>query len=100
MAALTAPYGSWKSPITPDLIVSEIIRFGLTALDGQDVYWIEGRPSEGGRNVIVRYTPDGQRTDMTPQDFNARSRVHEYGGGDFVVHNGTIYFTNFEDQRL
>ncbi len=95
-----APYGSWKSPITPDLIVSESIRLGQIMLDGPDIYWIEGRPSEGGRNVIVRRTADGTTTDLTPQPFNARTRVHEYGGGSFVVDNGTIYFTNFADQRL
>ena len=95
-----APYGSWKSPITTDLIVSDAIRFGLFQLDGDDIYWIEGRPAEGGRNVIVRRTPDGTQTDMTPQGLNARTRVHEYGGGDYVVHNGTIYFANFADQRL
>ncbi len=95
-----APYGSWKSPITSDLIIADTIRFGLTALDGEDIYWIEGRPSEGGRNVIVRRSADGTTTDMTPQPFNARTRVHEYGGGDYVVHNGTIYFTNFADQRV
>ena len=95
-----APYGSWKSPITTDLIVAETRRFGLIALDGQDIYWIEGRPSEGGRNVIVRRSVDGTLTDTTPQPFNARTRVHEYGGGDFAVVNGTIYFTNYSDQRL
>ncbi|MBV9232280.1 MAG: S9 family peptidase, partial [Chloroflexi bacterium] len=96
----TAPYGSWKSPITSDLIVSESIRLGQTALDGRDTYWIEGRPSEGGRNVIVRRTADGTVADMTPLPFNARTRVHEYGGGDYTFHNGTIYFSNFVDQRL
>src|SRR5690349_1541686 len=95
-----APYGSWKSPITPDLIVSETVQLGFIMLDGQDTYWIEGRPSEGGRSVIVRRTPDGRLTDMIPFPFNARTRVHEYGGGDYIVHNGTIYFSNFVDQRL
>ncbi|GCE04901.1 S9 family peptidase [Dictyobacter aurantiacus] len=95
-----APYGSWKSPVTTDLIVSETIRFGLTALDGDDIYWIEGRPSEGGRNVVVRRSPDGTLRDLVPQPFNARTRVHEYGGGDYVVHDGTLYFSNFSDQRL
>jgi dipeptidyl aminopeptidase/acylaminoacyl peptidase len=95
-----APYGSWKSPITTDVIVADTIRLGLMALDGNDIYWIEGRPSEGGRNVIVRREGNGVLTDMTPAGFNARTRVHEYGGGDFVVHHGTIYFSNFADQRL
>jgi dipeptidyl aminopeptidase/acylaminoacyl peptidase len=95
-----APYGSWKSPITSDLIVSETIGLGPIALDGQDVYWIESRPTEGGRYVIVRRTPDGRMTDVTPPPFNARTRVHEYGGGAFVVAGGTVYFSNFTDQRL
>ena len=86
----TAPYGSWKSPITSDLIVSESIRLGQTALDGRDTYWIEGRPSEGGRNVIVRRTADGTVADMTPLPFNARTRVHEYGGGDYTFHNSFL----------
>ncbi len=96
----TAPYGSWKSPITPDLIVSESIRFGLVALEGSDTYWIESRPSEGGRNVIVRRTADGKVADINPLPFNARSRVHEYGGGDYVVSEGTVFFANFTDHRL
>jgi dipeptidyl aminopeptidase/acylaminoacyl peptidase len=95
-----APYGSWKSPITSDLIVKGSIGVGMVALDGDDVYWMEMRPSEGGRYVIVRHTPDNQTTDITPKPFNARTRVHEYGGGDYVVDDGTVYFSNFDDQRL
>jgi dipeptidyl aminopeptidase/acylaminoacyl peptidase len=95
-----APYGSWKSPITADVIVSETSRFGGLALDGEDIYWLESRPAEGGRYVIVRRTLDGRTTDMTPVPFNVRTRVHEYGGGAFVVSDGTIYFSNFTDQRL
>lgn len=95
-----APYGSWGSPITSDLIVRGTIRLGQIALDGHDVYWIEQRPAEGGRNVIVRRTPDGRRQDMTPPPFNARTRVHEYGGGAYVVTDGRIYYSNFSDQRL
>ena len=95
-----ALYGSWKSPITTDLIVSETIRFGQIALDGQDVYWLESRPSEGGRSVIVRRTRGGQITDLLPPPFNARTSVHEYGGGSFVTSDGTIYFSNFADQRV
>ena len=69
-------------------------------LDGDDVYWLEGRASEGGRNVIVRRSPDGAISDVTPAGFNVRSRVHEYGGAAYTVHRGTIYFSNFDDQRL
>src|SRR2546425_4907460 len=95
-----APYGSWKSPITSDLIVSRSIGLSAILPDGQDTYWGEGRPSEGGRIAIVRRTPDGTTTDIIPPPFNARSRVHEYGGGSFVVENGSIYFSNFADNRL
>jgi len=95
-----APYGSWKSPITSDLIVSETIGLGQIALDGEDVYWTEMRPTEGGRYVIVRRTPDGRTTDVTPPPFNARTRVHEYGGGAFAIADGTVYFSDFSDQRV
>ena len=95
-----APYGSWKSPITSDVIVSATIALGQIVLDGPDIYWTEMRPTEGGRNVIVRRTPDGQTTDVLPPPFNARTRVHEYGGGAFTVHDGTVYFAHFTDQRL
>ncbi|HEX7998791.1 MAG TPA: S9 family peptidase [Pyrinomonadaceae bacterium] len=98
--AQVAPYGSWKSPITSDLIVQGSIGVGQVMLDGADVYWIEMRPSEGGRNAIVRRTPDGQTMDVTPLPFNARTRVHEYGGGDYTVNDGIAYFSNFSDQRF
>jgi dipeptidyl aminopeptidase/acylaminoacyl peptidase len=95
-----APYGSWKSLITPDLIVSGAVGLGQIALDGEDIYWVEMRPSEGGRNVIVRRAANGQVTDVTPSPFNVRTRVHEYGGGTFVVADGVVYFSNFADQRF
>ena len=96
----TAPYGSWKSPITSDLIVAGTVGLGQVRLDGEAVYWIEQRPTEGGRNVIVRRTPDGTIADLTPAPFNARTRVHEYGGGAYAVRDGALYFSNFTDQRL
>jgi len=95
-----APYGSWKSPITSDLIVKEMIGLSQPRLDGEDIYWIEMRPSERGRQVIVRRSADEATTDINPAEFNARTRVHEYGGGDYVVHDGAVYFSNFSDQQL
>jgi dipeptidyl aminopeptidase/acylaminoacyl peptidase len=97
---IPAPYGSWKSPITSDLIVAGSIRLGEIRLEGDTAYWSEGRPTEGGRSVVVRRSADGQVTDLTPPPFNARTRVHEYGGGAFNVWHGTLYFSNFADQRL
>ena len=93
-------YGSWKSPITSELIVSEIIKLGQIVLDGDNVYWSESRPAEGGRNVIVKWSPHGKTEDMTPRPFNVRSRVHEYGGGAYIVSDENIYFCNFTDQQL
>ncbi|MCH8897634.1 MAG: S9 family peptidase, partial [Chloroflexi bacterium] len=95
-----APYGEWKSPITLDLIVSESVSLGQIALDGADIYWTEMRPSEGGRIVVVRRTPDGATIDVTPPPFSARTRVHEYGGGAYTVSDGVVYFSNFSDQRI
>ncbi|MCX6023618.1 MAG: S9 family peptidase [Chloroflexi bacterium] len=99
-APQTAPYGSWRSPITSDLIVAGAVSLSEIALHGDDVYWIEGRPSEGGRQVIVRRTSDGQTHDLTPAPFNARTRVHEYGGGAYVVADGAVFFANFADQQV
>lgn len=96
----TAPYGSWKSPVTSDLIVAATIGLGEVLLDGEDVYWIESRPSERGRSVIVRRTPDGTVTDSTPPGFNARTTVHEYGCGAYFADSGTVYFSNFSDQQI
>ena len=95
-----SPYGSWKSPITTALIVSGAVGLGQIALDGDDVYWVEMRPSEGGRMVIVRRTGEGATTDVTPPPFSARTRVHEYGGAAFLVADSVVYFSNFANQRL
>lgn len=94
-----SPYGSWHSPITTDLLLGGIVNLAYPRIDGEDVYWIEGRPREGGRNVIVRWSA-GAREDVTPPGFNARTRVHEYGGGDYTVRDGIVYFANFADQRV
>jgi dipeptidyl aminopeptidase/acylaminoacyl peptidase len=99
-AAKTAPYGSWKSPITSDLIVAQATMLSDVRLDGNDVYWLEGRPQEQGRNVIVRAGPDGVVADITPAGFNVRTRVHEYGGAAWLVLDGLCIFSNFADQRL
>jgi dipeptidyl aminopeptidase/acylaminoacyl peptidase len=100
MPPSVASYGSWKSPITAELVAAGETGLEQIALDGDDTYWIERRPQEAGRKVIVRRSANGQVTDLTPLPLNARTRVHEYGGGDCAVLNGTIVFSNFADQRL
>ena len=96
----TAPYGSWSSPITSDLIVASSIGLGEIFLDGADVYWLEFRPQEGGRSVVVRRAANGTAVDQTPAGFNVRTRVHEYGGGAYLASGGVVYFCNDADQRL
>ena len=99
-ASRIAPHGSWKSPITSDLIVSGSRGLSQPLIDGPDIYWIEMRPTEAGRSVIVKRDALGVVTDVNPPPFNARTRVHEYGGGDYAVRDGAVYFANFSDQRL
>ena len=95
-----APYGTWTSPITADLVASAGLRLGEIALDGDGVYWVEGRPLEQGRNVIVRRGAHGCVEDVTPAGFDVRTRVHEYGGGAFTVADGAVYFVNLRDQQV
>ena len=107
----TLPYGAWPSPITPDAIVADTIRLSSVSLDGGRIAWLEGRPGEGGRNVLVRAglradvtgRTDGTGrgpVDVTPAPFNVRSRVHEYGGGAYAVSGDRIWFSNDADGRI
>ena len=98
--ATVAPYGTWTSPISAQTVAAQGLRLGFVALDGDDIYWLEGRPHEGGRNALVRRSADGAIADITPRDHNVRTRVHEYGGGAYVVSNGVVYYSNFLDQRI
>ena len=95
-----APFGSWRSPISADLVVSASVRLSQLAYDGDELYWVEQRPGERGRNVIVRRSPDGRIADVNPPPFNARTRAHEYGGGAYTVADGVVYFSNYDDQRM
>jgi dipeptidyl aminopeptidase/acylaminoacyl peptidase len=97
----TAPFGSWKSPITSDLIVAQSISLGDVGIDRGQIYWLEGRPQEQGRNVIVRAgAGSADAADVTPKPFNVRTAVHEYGGGAWLVADGACYFSSFADGRL
>ncbi|HET7873512.1 MAG TPA: hypothetical protein VFL42_13420, partial [Terriglobales bacterium] len=87
-AAITARHGSWRSPITSDFVVAKTVGLSDIQLDGENTYWAELRPQETGRTVIVRRGPDGATHDVVPPPFNARTRVHEYGGGSYVASRG------------
>ena len=76
------------------------ISLAQPCLEDGIVYWLEGRPAEGGRSVLVRGAPFSEPVDVTPPGFNVRTTVHEYGGGAYLLHDGTVYFSHFADQRL
>jgi len=91
-------YGTWLSPIQSALIVEKTISPIEIQVDEQGTaYWLELRPSESGRYALHS---NKQQDDLLPKPFNSRTRVHEYGGGSYLVANNRIYFTNFPDQRI
>ena len=94
------PYGTWPSPLDADSIAS-IPRFAFAALSvaWPSVRWAESRPAEGGRVAVVEWR-DGQLRELTPPGANARSRVHEYGGGAVWFHDETAFYSEFADGRL
>ncbi len=95
-----AGYGSWRSPITADLVAQGSVTRSHVAVDGSDIYWLEQRPSAAGRSVVVRRDADGTVHDVTPATVNVRSRVHEYGGGAFAVVQEGVCVSNDADGRL
>ena len=100
MATTTAPYGTWHSPVSASLVATAGVALGWLQASGDDMYWVEMRPTEGGRYVIVRRTADGTMADVTPPGFNVRTLVHEYGGGAYALSGSTVFFSNFDDQRV
>ncbi|PQQ13879.1 uncharacterized protein Pyn_06383 [Prunus yedoensis var. nudiflora] len=100
---ISAPYGSWKSQITADVVSGASKRLGGTAVDSLGrLIWLESRPSESGRAVLVREPdrPEGEPVDITPKDYAVRTLAQEYGGGAFSVSGDTLIFSNYKDQRL
>ncbi len=95
-----APYGTWTSPLSAADLGGATLGFSsLRAVDGA-LYWLEYRPHEAGRSVVMRLNADGAMETVTPDGFNVRSRVHEYGGTPYVVAGDTVFFSHFADQRL
>jgi dipeptidyl aminopeptidase/acylaminoacyl peptidase len=95
-----APYGTWKSPITPELLVAEAVRVGGPGESDGQIYFSELRPAEKGRTTLIRKTPQGTIEELIPSPYNVRSTVHEYGGGSSLVRGDSVYFSNFSDQQL
>ncbi len=94
------PYGAWPSPLSVEVAVASDRRLREPRFDGDRLYWLEGRPTEGGRMVVMTLDSDGGAIDVTPDGFDARTRVHEYGGGSYAVFDGLVVFSNFRDGRL
>ncbi|HET6953300.1 MAG TPA: S9 family peptidase [Acidimicrobiales bacterium] len=95
-----APYGSWPTPITSELVVRAAAGLGTVVLDGDTVTWSEQRPEEGGRTQLVERAGDGPPVDLLPDGVNARTAVHEYGGGAWWRRGATVWFARWDDQRL
>ena len=98
---IAAPYGSWPSPITTDLVASEGgVGFGYLDIDEHGVYWTESRPQESGRSALVFRPHGGDPVEVVPPEFNVRTRVHEYGGGAWFRHGSVVFCSSFDDSRL
>jgi len=94
-----APYGSWQSPLSPDLLAKGSGVPSELTLDGDEPYWLRLLPEEGGRYALFHGRGSGV-SEVLPPEFNVRTRVHEYGGGSYLVHGGSVFFSNFADQRV
>ena len=94
------PYGSWRTPVTSAVVVASAVGLTDVRVDGDDVIWSEGRPAEGGRIQLVRRSRDGRTTDLLQEGQNARTAVHEYGGGAWWARDGVVWFVAWDDQRL
>jgi dipeptidyl aminopeptidase/acylaminoacyl peptidase len=95
-----APFGSWVSPVTTDLMTSKTVGLGSLSVDGDSVYWLESRPNEAGRSALVRWTASDGIAELTPPPVNIGSRVHEYGGGAYAVRAGWIVYSEKADGAL
>ncbi|HWQ24235.1 MAG TPA: S9 family peptidase [Gaiellaceae bacterium] len=95
-----APFGTWSSPISAELVARAGTSLSAPWLEAGTAWWLEGRPAEAGRVVLMRAVPGHEPEDVTPASCNVRTLAHEYGGGAYCVHRGTAFFSNFADQRL
>src|SRR5664280_1423008 len=99
-SVVVAPYGSWRSPVALDLVATGFMRLAEPRWDGGAVTWLEGRAEDGGRQTLVRWTRDGGVRDVSPPGINVRTRVHEYGGGAYLVAGDIVVISDFATGRL
>lgn len=93
------PYGSWASPISAQMLVSGAVGINEVVPDGNAVWWGESRPEEAGRVAIMRHEA-GVTAEITPEGANARTLMHEYGGGAWWAKDDTLWYVDYSDQRL
>ena len=98
-ATVVKPYGSWASPLSAERIAEAGVGLSFVRADGKCLYWLEGRPRERGRSVLMRYRK-GEVREVLPAHFDVRSRVHEYGGGAYAAHGGRVVFSQFPGGRV
>ncbi len=94
-----APCGSWRSPLGISAVAAAQRRLMQPRLQGAAAYWLESRPAEDGRSVLVQSLA-GRREDLTPAPFSVRDRVHEYGGGAYLPAGERVFFCNDADQCI
>ncbi|MCW5892399.1 MAG: S9 family peptidase [bacterium] len=95
-----APYGAWASPLGAAQVAAASLRFGDLVTTGEAAYWVETRPDEGGRGVLVRWAPGGEPEDVLPAPWSVRTRAHEYGGGALAAQGAVVCVVHDGDQRL
>jgi dipeptidyl aminopeptidase/acylaminoacyl peptidase len=100
MPTATLAYGSWPSRISAESLVEGSRSVGGLRKDGDLFYWLESRPQQGGRNTVMRWREGEEPQELLAEPYNVRTRVQEYGGGSLLVADGTLWFSNFQDQRL
>jgi dipeptidyl aminopeptidase/acylaminoacyl peptidase len=100
MTLKRSAFGSWASPVTSHLLVGDVVGLSFPLVEAGSFYWIESRPTEAGRNVLVRRDANGKTADVFASQYSARTLAHEYGGLCYAVHGSIVFFSNFSDQRL
>lgn len=96
----TAAYGTWTSSLTGEFVAANSVRMAEPQWLGESLFWLETRPAEKGRQTILQRSADGLVRELLANPWNARSRIHEYGGGSFVPAPDGLYFVNGEDQQI
>jgi dipeptidyl aminopeptidase/acylaminoacyl peptidase len=97
---MSRPFGFWQSPLTAEQVAAGALRFGGLQVEGETVFWSEGRPAEQGRAPVLAWCPGSGPREILPRPYSARSRVHEYGGGEFLAAGDAVYVVNDANQQI